>query len=250
MTTLLQSFEGVTPSGTTVTTGNSGVGTDTAFDAVTIGGSSTFASSNAQAAHGSLSATVTGAATESAYGQWSTAMGTTTSLWGRMYCYFASLPTGTVRLFAALNTASSASAAVQMGTNGKLSVLDSSSATVQTGPTVIATAQWIRIEWAMVFSATAGSVQIQYYSSQDSSSVDQTITTTALNTNSQATLYRFGRAASATAATGAFFIDDLNLNDTGYPGPLTAPPAGGGASIQIATIRRVNPRIAIREFNR
>lgn len=249
MTTRLQSFEGITPSGTTVSTANSGVGTDRAFDAVSIGATSTLTSSSANPAHGSLGCLISASSVESAYMQWDTSLGTTTQFWTRFYCYFPALPTGAVRLFQALN-AGAAAASVQMGTSGKLSIIDASNLTTNTGTQVIAIAQQIRIEIMMTISATVGQVEVKLYHSADSSSVTATLTSAAtLNLGPQATQYRYGRASSSTAATGTFYMDDFELNDVGYPGPL-AVASGTGASIQMATIRRANPMMRIREANR
>ena len=91
MTTITNDFEGGT-SGTSITTGNSGPPSGTAFDAVNIGTGATVAYSAAHAAHGGLSALITEGSASSAYLQWSTAMGTQSQLYGRVYLYLTVAP--------------------------------------------------------------------------------------------------------------------------------------------------------------
>lgn len=250
MTRYLQDWEGVTPSGTTPTAGNSGTAPATAFDAaiIVIGGTSTLASSNVQAANGTLSAAASAAASETAYCGWSSAIGTLTEFWGRMSIYFTANPSGSTRIFSGFN-ASTRCGAVQIGTTGRISLIDSGNSNQGTMTNAIALNQWNRVEWHYVCSATVGMLEAKLFQTVTSGTPTETLTTAStLNTSTQATAYRFGRAESATGATGTFYIDDLAIDTAGYPGPYTV--AGTGATIIGSTIRKANRHVAVREFNR
>jgi hypothetical protein len=250
VTRYLQDWEGITPSGTTPTNANSGGGFSTAFDTaiISIGAGSTLASSNVQASNGTLSGAVTTATLEAAYAGWSSAIGTLTEFWGRMSIYSTVNAAGAVRLFSAFN-AGVRVGAVQMGTSGKLSLIDSGNSNQGTMTNAIALNQWNRIEWHMLCSATVGMLEVKLFQTVTSGTPTETLTTAAtLNTSTQATAYRFGRAESASTAVGPFYIDDLAIDTAGYPGPYTV--AGTGATVIGATIRKANRHVALREFNR
>jgi hypothetical protein len=250
VTRYLQDWEGITPSGTVPTAGNSGTAPATAFDAaiIVIGGTSTLTSSNAQAANGTLGGLVTASASETAYCGWSSAIGTLTEFWGRMSIYFTANPAGSTRIFSGFN-ASTRVGAVQVGTTGRISLIDSGNSNQGTMTNAIALNQWNRVEWHMLCSATVGMLEVKLFQTVTSGSPTETLTTAAtLNTSTQTTAYRFGRSESATGATGTFYIDDLAIDTAGYPGPYAI--VGSGATIIGATIRKANRHVALREFNR
>jgi hypothetical protein len=250
MTRYLQDWEGITPSGTTPTNGNSGGGFSTAFDAaiISIGAGSTLASSNVQAANGTLSGAVNAAASETAYAGYSTTIGTLTEFWGRMSIYFTANPSGSTRIFSAFN-ASTRVGAVQVGTTGRISLIDSGNSNQGTMTNAIALNQWNRVECHMLCSATVGMLEAKLFQTVGSGSPTETLTTAStLNTSTQATAYRFGRSESATGTTGLFYTDDYAIDTAGYPGPYAI--AGTGATIIGAMIRKANRHVALREFNR
>lgn len=248
MTAVTNSFEGITPSGTTITTGNSGGASGTAFDTVTIGAGATLTSSNVQAEQGSLSAAVTPAASQAVYMEWSTALGTLTEEWGRCYVYLTALPAASIRLYAARNGAGAAGS-IGFGTAGKIQTFDASNTSVGTGTSVLGLNQWVRYEWHILHSATVGMIEVKLFNSAESGSPTETVTTAStINTSAQATAYRIGQTVSTATPSGLFYTDSFEVNSTGYPGPLTV--ATTGASVLMATLRRPNRYAAIREFNR
>lgn len=250
MTRYIQDWEGITPSGTVPSNANSGTAPATAFDnaAITIGAGSTLTSSSAQAANGTLGGLVSAIASETAYAGWSTAIGTLTEFWGRVSVYFTANPAGSTRIFSGYNGVTRVGA-LQLGTTGKISLIDSGNTNQGTMTNAIALNQWNRVEWHYICSATVGMLEAKLFQTVTSSSPTETLTTSSLlNTSTQATVYRFGRSESATGATGTFYIDDLAIDTAGYPGPYTV--ATAGATPIMATIRRANRHVALREFNR
>src|SRR6266851_3113313 len=130
---LTNSAEGITPSGTTVTTANSGGASGNAFDAVTVTSSGqTCASDNAQAAHGALSIKLaTGATAAGTFVRWTTSMGTQTTIWFRVYAYYQANPGSSVRLWNATASGTSCGS-VLVTTAGKLLFANSAGTTVLT----------------------------------------------------------------------------------------------------------------------
>lgn len=241
MTVLTNSVEGITPATTTPTVGNSGGASGNAFDAVSIGAGSAMVSSSDVSLKGAMVLAYSAATSEAAYVQWDASMGTKTHIWGRAYFWLPALPAAALRIFSAFNGAGRA-AGVQLGTAGKLALIDSANVNQKTGTVVAAIGQPIRIEWEIITSATVGFIEAKLFNSADSTSPDEIASTLAtINTNTQATAYRFGRSESATGAPGLMYMDALELNDTGYPGPLGAAPG-------VTRPRRVGNRmVTVRE---
>lgn len=229
MTQILQLFETVTPSLTDVSTGNSGGSGSTAFDLIFKDATAVFRSNNAHPAGGSMGAELSAGISEAVYGEWSTAFGTKTQVFGRAYVWFDALPTSTVRLFQALDGATNVFG-VQIGTAGKVALIHypgGVQTTLATMTTVIGTAQLVRIEWNCICSATTGTLEAKLFNSPGSTTPTETLTPSpgTLDTKTQMTKYRFGRAVSASAATGTWYMDALGVDDTAYIGPL--PVVGG-----------------------
>src|ERR1700689_2217935 len=75
-------------SGVTVTTGNSGGTSGSAFDSVFVGTAATLAFDNSEAAHGLLSYKVaTGTTSTTSLLEWTTTAGNQRTVWFRAYCF-------------------------------------------------------------------------------------------------------------------------------------------------------------------
>src|SRR5215469_6759511 len=120
--TVCNNFDGITPSGTTVTTTNSGAASGVAVNTVVIGTGATLASSNTHTAHPGLSlkCATTGTAAQS-YIQWgSTSLPTMTTAYWRAYCYFTGNPAAALPVITFLRSGAAATSAVQVSTSGKV----------------------------------------------------------------------------------------------------------------------------------
>ena len=231
MPTVTNSFEGITPVGTTLTAGNSGGLSGTAFDVV--GTTTTTPVSAAGAAHGYLcmSASNSNVAATS-YVQWTSAgasgYGAQATTYFRFYAYITASPAATTRLFN-MTTGGGSVMSAQLNTSGKLQITYSSSGTSY----VVFTAacpvnSWFRVEGFVIASATVGQVSASLFStSMDELVPDETHTSAAsLNTGtlSGTTAYSFGDSASA-AMTSAILLDDVGLSSLGPLGPSISQPA-------------------------
>ena len=224
MTTLLNSFEGGT-SGTTLTTANTGGASGSAFDTVNIGASATLAFDNTHAAHQSLSCKVaTGVTATNTLAEWTTSMGSQTTVWYRQYLYFTALPNPSLRPIA-FRAGASLAAAIGISLTGKLQLINSGSSVVVTFTNVIPLNQWFRIEGFITGNASTGVISATLYSPQDSTIARETETATGQNTTGTLTQYWFGEQASA-ANAGPFWMDDLGISSTGPLGPVKTRASG------------------------
>jgi hypothetical protein len=196
-----------------------------AWNTVTIAGAgNTLVYSNAQF-KGTLSAKVD-AATTPASGvtmQWSTAIGTLTDHYGRIYLYCPANPSGTIRLI----NDSAGSNKLRLTSTGMLSVFDAGGQDIIT-TTAIALNQWVRIEWHTVQSATVGQHEIKLFNDAESSTPTQTVTGTANRNNAASiTSMTFGNNSGASHAV-VFHLDNIVAGAVAYPGPSLG--SGGGAA--------------------
>lgn len=236
MTTLAtNNAEGGT-SGTGVSVGNSGGTSGTAFVSVSTPNTSTVKFSNAQAAHGSLSylfAVDTTVAANTVSYQWNSTVITTspTTIYERINVYLPALPPGEIRLFKTLVGSASTSAALGINSSGKIVLRDANATVIKTSTKSCPVGQWFRIEVKVVSGASTGQiVSNAFLTNVDNTTPDEVLDTgPTINTLGGAiTNTQFGVLASL-PNTGSgpynFYLDDLDLSDSAYPGPVgTAPP--------------------------
>ena len=213
-------------SGTTVTAGNSG-GTDAnAFNAVVIGANMTETFNNAHPAHGlnSFKAALTSTATAITYLEWtSVSVGSpVTRLYGAFYFYLAAaaIPSS-IRLIQFRNGAGlSAGISCTNGLQGFQFRNNADTAIAPLTGTILANTLY-RVEFDITFSATVGTGTLNVYVG-DSLTLQGTSSPAATqNFGTQCDGYRAGfcTANFSTTSGDAIFLDDLNLNTTGLPGP-------------------------------
>jgi hypothetical protein len=221
VTTLTNSFEGGT-SGTTVTAANSGGSSGNAFDSGAPGTGCTLAYDNAHPAHGGLSMQVAvGGTSAQASMTWAASLPAYTQIWFRAYVYLTALPTTVTRVILTAPAAGQC-AYVQIGTTGKVTMLDSTGAQMAQLSQAVPTGASFRIEGWVTTSATAGQGSISRYDSMDSVTATQTATSgTTFNTNTGGTLVRFGQAASQTNV-GPYWLDDVGASTDGPLGPVAS----------------------------
>lgn len=223
-TAVQQSFEGITPAGTAISTANSGTPPDTAFDVV--GAGATTPVSATGAAHGSLCLSVNATSAVNAFAQYTSAgaFGPQAQAYFRFYANISANPGTAVRLFN-MTTGGGSLISVFLGTNGKMSVTYSSAGTSFVNFTAaVPTNSWFRVEGFVLVSATAGQVSASMFSaSMDGLTPDETHTsaaTLAVGTLSGTTTYSLGDS-SAVTMTSAILFDDWALDSTGPIGPVS-----------------------------
>lgn len=202
MTTLTNTFEGGTP-GTTVTAANSGGLSGNAFDAVAaVAGGSTIAFDSTYAAHGSVSLKLATASTsESTYVQWTTSMGTQTTVWFRLYLYLTAYPALNTRLWNATDASTACGSLLVHSSTSPAGVLifaGPSGSAILTSTNAVPLNQWSRIEGFLTGSASAGQVGFSLYDQKDSLAPTETQTSAATqDTTGPPTKYTFGPVAGA-----------------------------------------------------
>jgi hypothetical protein len=207
---------------TTVTTANSGGTSGLAFNTVTIGSGATITFSNTQKAHGTLSYRLgmgaTFANTRLIYT--TTALGTLTNVYGRLNVFMTALPTATMAL--AQHMTGSRMGSVSVTTAGKLQWI-SQIATLAGSPmtTTVPLNQWFRIEWQYTVTAVSNaSGTIYLYTSVDSTSLTESLTTSGMVTNAQTNFTQIQLGMNEGGIpNGQLYLDDIALSGTGLPGP-------------------------------
>ncbi len=201
----------------TIATGDAG--NATAWNTVTIPASGTCIYDVLRAAHGTKSAKIATAGTAGICGLlWSTALGTVTDHWGRLYLYMTANPAANY-ILVAVNSGGTDASRVAITTLGKLQVARTGGAGPITSTASIALNQWVRIEFHAVHNSTTGTIEAKLFNTPDSSAADDTIITLAGNTLASADRVRFG-LSSVLANIGPFWIDAALAGATSYPGPF------------------------------
>jgi hypothetical protein len=216
----LNNFEEGT-SGTTLTTGNTDGVSSQGFDTIFIGTGATLAFDSTHAAHGGLSMKVAiGSTATEAEAEWSTTIGTQTTVYFRCYLYLTSNPSGVIRFFSAYSSATFAGF-VGISTSGHVILGDSTFAIKLTFTGTVPLNQWFRIEGFITGNASTGSVTASQYNLMDSTTADETKTVAGLNTIGSLTTYIFGQNNNV-ATVGPFWMDDIGVSSSGLIGPATA----------------------------
>jgi hypothetical protein len=166
-----------------------------------------------------FSATPTGA-----YVAWDSVLGTAlTSLWGRMYLFHSALPNTAASPLRGFDTGVRAWE-IWIDSSGFVILRDQGGNVRGTGAVPIATAQWIRLEFHVVSSLTAGVMEAKLFNTADSASPSETITSTgSFSTLTRTDLVRVGEVLGLNASR-TVYMDNILVNDTGYPGLVAAAP--------------------------
>jgi hypothetical protein len=215
-------FEGGT-AGATITASNSGGGSGAKFDSVKRGNGAVLSFSGIRAAHGSRSmelATVKRAA----YVEWGSSLGTQTQVWLRFYLYLSQHPSGRLNVVSVLNGRGQA-AGLWLGPDGAMRVADAQGAVRSTSAPVPSNV-WMRFElWVDPSNTSTGDAELRVYSGDEAIAI-QTLVVTNVDLNTRVTKVRFGQVLNDRAESS--WLDDLNVNATGWPGPATD--SGGSPS--------------------
>lgn len=217
MVALTQPCEG--PDTTTVTTSNCDRADQ--FDLVSIGGSGAIAFDSTHA-RAKTAIKVTGDAAANNFFGWVASLGTQGTIYGRLYCYFTGNPAANTSLVRPRNGTNQV-ARILVDTTGNIELRNAANGAIGTSTNTITTGAFVRIEFKVIALAVGGTVEVKLYNSPDSTTATETLTATGAALLDNVTDCLFGVVAGP---TGSVWFDDLNVNTTGYPGPVAsaAPP--------------------------
>lgn len=202
--------------GTTVTTGNSGGDSGTAWDTVTISATAALVYDNTKGRGNYAYKASTGGTAGTVFPQWTLGTGITTTVFMRCYYYFTANPAANHRIFVFANGGTQ-HANIQLLTTGKIRWVLGSGGTLTSTTATISLNQWIRIEASAVCTAT-GTLTLNLYNNADSSVSTETSTGANASGQTQVTVAGYGISGTAVANTGPFWMDEMEFNDTGMPG--------------------------------
>lgn len=224
---LVNTFEGDTAGAVLPSAGQengSGQRSGNAFDR--IGGGAGVIADNTQFMHGALSGKLNLGSNSGGVGwmQQSIVSGPTTA-YLRLYFRIETLPGSAARwLVFADSGAVNALATVILRTDGKLDLADSTFTPRATSTTTLTTGQWYRIEVKLVSNVTTGSLDVRLFTGANVEGVtaDETVSFSGQNTQGNGMQWlNIGTTAAVT--NFSMWVDSIELNDTGYPGPFAPP---------------------------
>ena len=196
----------------TVTTGNSGGASGDSWDVVQIagtGGSLTYDSTHT--AHGALAyKLVTGSPVGNSILEWTTKLGTVTTVPFRFSAYLSSLPGSTLRITQA-RSGSTVRGSIGINPAGLVVVLDASGSIILTSTTAITAGQWFRLEGFITGNASTGQIQVKIFTNPDGVIPDETLTTAA-TINTGGTIDRWEAGNPSSVASYTMWLDDLSLS--------------------------------------
>lgn len=212
--------------GTTVTAGNSGGASGTAYDSVV--GTPTITFDNDHASSGSLAYKVTGG-TGAQQMVWSTALGTVGQLWGRFYIWSSGAPSTNIGIVR-FTVGGSQTARLRYETTGQLMLSDAGNGPEVTTTSAIPTGQWVRVEFQITFTPATGTCDLRYYSDAESETATESLSSSSLNAALNCDTVQIGCHNTVTLT---YWMDDIEINTTGFPGPA---PRGRGRAPMVTPI--------------
>lgn len=232
---LVNGSEGITPSGTAVTTGNSGGTSGNAFDDVSLGTGATIVSDNLSADTGSLCIRMSTPASPSvASAGWSASMplgGTGAigypALNSRLSVYLTAYPVTDLDLiFFWTGSRAFACKLVIRGGAGKIATVDSTDTVIATTATAVPLNQWFRVEFDVTGDPSAGSLtgRLFYYAS-DAVPVE-TLHNTGQATGGYLNGVDYGPCVAFGLASVSIRFDNLGVANTGPMGPASSASPG------------------------
>ena len=250
MTLVTNSFDLITPNGTTLTQGSGGNTGTSGSELDVVSGACV---SDNTYTHASSPEALTGTTSTIWYVGWTNATFTSVpgALYWRAYLYMSAYPGATVQLIT-VRTSSATDGFVNISTAGVLT-LHSAGGVVFTS-TALSTGAWNRLEGLVLGGTTGadGQIQLQIFSGANlettTTSQDSTLLTGQnCGTTGTCNTVRYG---SATAVAATQWLDDIGASTTGLLGPSgtsSSPNAGNAAgstsSIQPASSLYINMTI-------
>lgn len=212
--------------GTGVTQANSGGGSGTAFDNVTVTSNGTLIYDGTHPANGTLGYQCT-RPTDAHFGAfWRWEFADISEFWGRCYIY---LPSGTfpttspVRVCLVASSTGTRRAELNFNSSRQLRVVNSANV-AQESSTALAADTLYRIEWRFFFSGTAatGRMETSYYLGNDVSAVQTLRNGVDVDTGGVAGRCEFGGTSVAVSDGYVWWADEFAISSTGAIGPAGA----------------------------
>lgn len=204
---------------TAVTTGNSGGASGNAFDVVSTGGSGAITFDN-EHARGNRAFKVIGDTANACYLTYMSSLGTVAEAWGRLYLYMTASPgatTGIVRL----RVAAAQVARITLDTGRHLQIRRADNNTLATMVAAVSLNQFVRVEWHCLATAAGGDIECRLYDAADSATITEQLSDTNAALANNLDEVNIGHHNASPATT--FWLDDVQVNTTGWPGPAVTP---------------------------
>lgn len=206
--------------GTTISPANSGAASGNAFDVAQIGGTNgVCAFETTRAFAGTVSAAIaTGATVVDPYVGWT--VPNMPVIYGRFYAYVTANPAANWRICGIYGSSPNVNmrAFIRFTTTGKLVVLDSTSAVVYTTTASFTLNTWIRVEFMVVGSASAGQIWIAMYTGNSTTAIEQNTSAASFNTAGEIGSVIHGVCSPQASVAKAWF-DNLAISSSGPIGP-------------------------------
>lgn len=203
--------------GATISAADQGDGD--AWDLVTVGaGDATAIYDATHVALGAQAAKIATVTAASVVLRWDTKFGTLTDHFGRAYLYLTANPAAILSLLGA-NSDTTLAYRIRITTAGKVQLIDAGSTQRALGSVSIVLNQWIRIEYHVTHSTTAGFIEAKLFNTATSAVADETITSTgSFSTLASANRVQHG-VLTSTANVAAFWMDQIQAGASAYAGP-------------------------------
>jgi len=221
---LANNYEGGT-NGTAVSAANSGGASGNAFTSV----DGTLADYHAAIARGSLSVRIAQTATPASSRMYWASLGNIagSNVYFRAYLYVPANPATNLNWFEWRTSTPTRSAAVFIRTGGTLRITDDALASLVETTSTIALNQWIRVEFRILPSTTAGEVELRLYNDPDSTTATDTKVATGLTTLAATVdALRFGHTSAP--ANFVNYFDEVAVSTSGWIGPTAGAAAQKG----------------------
>lgn len=223
MTRLTHSFESGQTSGTAISAANSATGGNAfdAFDPTSLASGALREYSSTQVKTGSLAGHFVAptAAGRSAV-EWTTSMGTLSTVWLRFYAWHASQTGGLATGSVFFRGWSATTNRCQLGLNstGHITIYNAAATAVASTTAIVPTSSWYRVEAKIDLSAS-GTYEVRYYNNAalESVTATETISGSAVNFGGTGDTYAFGH--TTTDVNTNVYLDDIGIDSTGFLGP-------------------------------
>ena len=210
-------------------------GDATAWNVRTVGAGGAITYDTAHPAFGTLGAKFVTNGTLSHYIGWSTAFGTQTNHYGRMYLYLTAAPASAFPIWQVNSAGTTRAARIDINVARTLRILDAPASGIQSGSVAISLNQLVRIEWRVIHSTTVGQMELKLFNTHTSTTPSETITGPATwNTAASGVSVTYG--APATGGGFTYWFDAAASFTSGYPGPFLVVPANTVAPVASGTV--------------
>jgi hypothetical protein len=192
------------------------------WDDVTFNGGSTGVYDTARALSGTLSGRFDQVTTNGCFITWdTTSIGSVTTIYGRLYVYVTAQP-GAAFWFIVPESAGTRNGLIRWNAAGTVSVFDSTLGAATTGSQTVPLNEWVRMEWKLVCHASTGILEFKMFHGHEAAAIE-TVTKSSANTLAATDTVDIGQTAAFAVGT-PWWLDDITLDDTGYPGPSVVSP--------------------------